>query len=200
MGGTFSNRRNGARKWIASLGVATLAALGAGQAMAGCGTPGGPAHTPPGWHAQRSGAAWHESIVGLWKVSWTSDGTASPQSVPTDFDFGTVQWHSDGTEFNISGARAPSTGDVCMGVWKQTGVRTYKLNHVALGWASADSPGAPVVPAAFVGPATILQTITLSVDGNSYSGPFTIDQYAADGTTLLEHIAGTITGTRITAD
>ncbi len=196
----MSNGRVGARRWIAALGVATMASLGAGQAMAGCGMPGAAARAPLGWHAQRSDAAWHESIVGLWKVSWTSDGTASPIAVPTNFDFGTVEWHPDGTEINISGARAPSTGDVCMGAWKQTGVRTYKLNHVALGWASADSPGGPVVPAAFVGPATIRETITLSLDGNSYSGPFTIDQYAADGTTLLEHIAGTIQGTRVTAD
>ena len=200
MGGTFSNGRNGALRWIAALGVATMASLGAGQAMAGCGMPGGPAHTPQGWHAQHGGTPWHESIVGLWNVSWTADPATSTVPVPTDFDFGTVEWHPDGTEFNISGARAPSTGDVCMGAWKQVGVRTYKLHHVALAWASADSPTGPVVPAVFLGPATIGETITLGLDGNSYSGPFTIDQYAADGTTLLAHIAGTITGTRITAD
>ena len=107
--------------------------------MAGCGAPGGPAHTPPGWHAQRTGAAWHESIVGLWKVSWTSDGT----------------------EFNISGAR------------------TYKLDHLALAWAIADSPGAPVVPSVFLGPAVILQTITLSLS-RARGSPRT-DAQAASG-------------------
>ena len=35
-------------------------------------------------------------------------------------------------------------------------------------------------------------------DTATYSGA--IDQYAADGTTLLEHVGGTVKGTRMTAD
>jgi hypothetical protein len=118
------------------------------------------------------------------------------------FDFGTVQWHNDGTELMISGGRPPSTGDVCMGVWEQTGPFTYKLKHVALAWVSSDTPPplGPVSPAVFVGPAIIRELITLSHSRDSYEGTFTLDQYASDETTLLEHISGTITGTRITVD
>ena len=198
-----SNGRVASRKWMVAAAAAALATFGAGQAMAGCGQQGA-GHSPQGWHDAGNDRSEHESIVGTWKVTFTSDGTAYPGPIPAgvEFDFGTTQWHPDGTEFMISGGRAPSTGDVCMGAWKRTGSRTYKLNHLALGWLSSDSgaPSGPVSPAVFLGPGKILETVTLSPSGNSYEGPFTIDQYAADGTTLLEHIAGTIKGTRITAD
>ena len=204
MGGQLSKGRVASRKWIVVVAVAAFASLGAGQAMAGCGMPGGGPHSPQGWHGSGAGLPWTDSIVGMWKVTFTSDGTAYPGPIPAgvEFDFGTVQWHPDGTEFMISGGRAPSTGDVCMGVWKKTGLRTFKLNHLALGWVSSDSapPLGPVSPAAYLGPGVIVQTITLSPSGNSYEGPFTIDQYAADGTTLVEHIGGTIKGTRMTVD
>jgi hypothetical protein len=118
-------------------------------------------------------------------------------------DFGTVQWHSDGTEITFSGGRPPSSGDVCMGVWKKTGRNTYKLNHIALAWISADTPpqlGGPVSPAVFVGPATIRQVVTLDRSGNSFEGSLTIDQYAQDETTLLQHIGGKVVATRVTVD
>jgi len=144
------------------------------------------------------------SIVGTWRIKLVSDGTAYPVPIPfgATVDFGTQQWHSDGTEFLISGGRAPSTGDVCMGAWEKTGPRTYKLKHIGLSYASSDTlpPVGPVAPAAFVGPAIIRQTVVLSHSGNSFEGRFTIDQYAADEVTLLEHVAGTVTGTRFTVD
>jgi hypothetical protein len=141
------------------------------------------------------------SIVGMWKINLVSDGTAYPTIIPAGvpLDFGTAQWHSDGTEFLISGGRAPSTGDVCMGVWEQTGSATYKLKHIALAYASSDS-SPPVIPAAFVGPGIFHQTVTLSPSGNSYEGTFTIDQYQPDGVTLIEHVGGTVTGVRFTVD
>ena len=76
----------------------------------------------------------------LWSISERSNGTAT------------------GPGSSISGGKAPSTGDVCMGVWEQTGHRTYKLKHIGLAYASSDTPaaqGGPVVPAAFVGPGLI---------------------------------------------
>ena len=84
-----------------------------------------------------------------------------------------------------------------MGVWEQTGNRTYKLKHVALAYASSDTPpalGGPVSPAVFVGAAIIRETVTLSRSGDSFEGTFTLDQYARDETTLLQqrHKAGTL--------
>jgi hypothetical protein len=143
-------------------------------------------------------------IVGLWRATFVSDGTAYPAPIPYGavVDFGTVQWHSDGTELMVSGGRPPSSGDVCMGVWQQTGPRTYKLKHIALGWISSDTapPLGPISPAVFVGPAIIRALVTLSPSHNSYEGSFTIDQYAADETTLLEHIGGKLSATRVTVD
>jgi hypothetical protein len=143
-------------------------------------------------------------IVGTWRFKFISDGTAYPAPIPigATVDFGTQQWHGDGTEIIVSGGRTPSTGDVCMGVWQKTGVRTYKLKHFAMSYVSSDTPPplGPVAPAAYVGPAIIRETVVLSPSGNSFEGHFTIDQYAMDEVTLLEHIAGTVTGTRLTVD
>jgi len=144
-------------------------------------------------------------IVGLWNVSFVSDGVP-PNPVPAgvETDFGTVQWHDDGTELMISGGRPPSTGDVCMGVWEQIGPFTYKLKHIALAWVSSDTPpsmgGPGPSPAQFLGPALIQETVTLKKSRDTYQGSFTIDQYNADASIVLVHVSGTVTGTRVTVD
>jgi hypothetical protein len=180
--------------YLVVLGLGVVGATAAGQAAAGCTFPGHGA-PPSGWmQEERNPRPPHNGpgIVGMWKTN-----TLSPTG--DVIDFGTQQWHSDGTEFLISGARAPSTGDVCMGAWEQTGPSTYKLKHIALGYNSSDS-SPPVVPATFVGPAILHQTVTLSPSGNKYTGSFTVDQYAPDGVTLVGHGEGTVTGVRFTVD
>ncbi len=137
------------------------------------------------------------AIVGLWKFAFTA---TTPFSGP--FDAGYVQWHSDGTELMNSG-RAPTTGSFCMGVWKQTGRSTFKLNHFALAWAfdaSTPSTGPGTGGADFVGPANIREEIIVDKSGNSYKGNFILIQYEPDGTTVAATITGTVTATRITAD
>jgi hypothetical protein len=140
-------------------------------------------------------------IVGTWRFNFVSDGNAYPVPIPygAPIDFGTQQWHSDGTEFIISGGRAPSSGDVCMGVWERTGPRTYRMKHVALAYLSSDSTPA-ASPATFLGPAVMHEEVALSASGKSFEGTFTIDQYAKDETTLIEHISGKVTATRLTID
>ena len=136
-------------------------------------------------------------IVGLWKFEFTA---TSPFVGP--FDAGYVTWHSDGTELMNSG-RAPTTGSFCMGVWKQIGHSTYKLNHFALAWAfDANAPvtGPGTGGAIFVGPANIREQVTVDPSGNNYEGTFTLVQYEPDGITVLATITGTVTATRITAD
>lgn len=137
------------------------------------------------------------AIVGLWKFAFTA---TTPFSGP--FDAGYVQWHSDGTELMNSG-RAPTTGSFCMGVWKQTGHSTYKLNHFALAWAfdaSTPSTGPGTGGADFVGPVNIREEIIVDHSGNGYHGNFILIQYEPDGTTVAATITGTVTATRITAD
>ncbi|WP_218509249.1 hypothetical protein [Variovorax sp. dw_308] len=210
------NARSTLRRYIGRhlfvLGMGIAGAAATGEALAGCGMYTGASGKPPNWGISGAAGRMHEDntgrpasnatgIVGMWKVTLVSDGTAYPIPIPNGapIDFGTAQWHSDGTEVLVSGGRAPSTGDVCMGVWEQIGNSTYKLKHVGLSYSSTDSVP-PSSPSVFLGPAIIRETVTLSHSRDSYTGTFTIDQYAADEVTLIEHIGGTVTATRFTVD
>lgn len=79
-----------------------------------------------------------------------------------------------------------------MGVWKQTGPSTFKLNHYALSWTPDGKT--------FVGSANIREVVTVDEDENNYQGTFTIDQYDVSGSVVLAHVAGTVKGTRITVN
>lgn len=168
-----------------------------GQAMAGCGMGGiAPAGAKPMIYLEpfRSSA-----ITGLWKFVFTAAGdvgtgapaNALPLPDGTPVDAGFVTWHDDGTELMNSG-RAPSSGSFCMGVWKQVGFRTYKLNHWALSWIPDYQPGVTNswsqlpggIDEAFhaLGPTNIQETVTLDGGRNAYEGTFRLTQYVNDGT------------------
>jgi len=121
------------------------------------------------------------SIVGLWNVTFSSGG----QVVDVAFD----AWHSDGTEI-LNDYTNPIEGNVCLGVWQQTGIRTYKLKHPS--W-SFDSNGN------LQGTVIIGEKITVSPDGNSYSGSYTYSIYDTSGN-FLEQFTGQIKATRIKPD
>src|SRR6202789_2280434 len=123
------------------------------------------------------------TIVGTWKEHWISKGSSG---IPdgTEVDASYAQWHSDGTEINVSGLRAPLTGDVCLGEWIKTGARTYQMNHFGVSYASTGQ--------ILVGPARIQQWLTLDDKGNSTTGKFTIDQYDEAGN-LRAHVQGKVT-------
>jgi len=131
------------------------------------------------------------SIVGTWKEHWISEGTHGVPDIPdgVEIDAGYSQWHSDGTEENLSGLRSPLIGNVCFGEWIKTGARTYRMNHFGV---SYDPTGQNLI-----GPARIQQWLTLDEKGMVTSGKFTIDQYDESGN-LLAHIQGKIIGTRVT--
>jgi hypothetical protein len=128
------------------------------------------------------------SIVGFWHVVFISEGTTMPP-IPDNavVDAGFAQWHSDHTEI-LNSSRPPATANFCLGVWAKTGPNAYSLNHFAM---SFNPDGT------FLGPANIRETVSLSADGNSYSGSFSIDQYDVH-LTLLAHIIGNIKATRVT--
>ncbi len=130
------------------------------------------------------------SIVGFWHVKFTSEGTKLPP-IPDGavVDMGFAQWHSDHTEI-LNSSRPPVIGSFCLGVWAKAGPSTYTLNHFALSFNPDGS---------FQGVANIHENVTLSADGNSYSGSFSIDQYDTQ-LNLLAHIVGNITATRITVN
>ncbi len=131
--------------------------------------------------AASSAPAASASIVGLWKATFISGG----QVVDVGFDV----WHSDGTEI-LNDYTNPIEGNVCLGVWKQTGPRTYKLKHPA--WLF-DGTGA------LLGTAMIHATVTLSADGNSYAGSYTYDIYDTSGA-FVEEFPGELKATRIIPD
>lgn len=192
-------------RFRAALLATAFAVMVAPYAHAGCGLYDGPMPHQMSWHPQigspqllraafmmddDASATPAPSIVGTWKEHWISEGS---EGIPdgTEIDAGYAQWHSDGTEINVSGLRAPLTGDVCLGEWIKTGARTYRLNHFGV---SYDSTGNNLV-----GPARIQQWLTLDPKGNATSGKFSIDQWDESGN-LLAHIQGNVIGSRVTMD
>jgi len=190
------------RKLTLALTALVLGAICVPGAYAGCGLYAGPVtHHHINWRPQIGSPRLLQAalfkdedpepgMVGTWKEHWISEGS---DGIPdgTEIDAGYAQWHSDGTEVNVSGLRAPLTGDVCLGEWIRTGARTYRMNHFGV---SYDSTGQNLV-----GPARIQQWLSLDEKGNSTSGRFTIDQYDEAGN-LLAHIQGSVIGTRVTMD
>jgi hypothetical protein len=192
-----------------TLGAGVLCTMFVSQASAGCGDLSnlqGPfvfASTSTHLRAAASSAQAESalargfsnaSIVGLWNVQFVSQGnTGHNPSIPDGavIDWGFNQWHSDGTELLNSGGHAANTGNFCMGVWGQTGFLTFELNHFALSYDSTSGALANVV--------NIREQATLSPSGDSYGGTFTIDVYDPNGS-HVDHVAGTITGTRVTVD
>lgn len=185
----------------AGLGIVGL--MAAGQAVAGCRIPtsgysqasgrsapstyqGGGAFIRTAYESGDQGNQ-QAAIVGLWKFEMKVNGNI--------IDFGTVEWHDDGTEMTISGGRNPSDGDTCMGAWQQVGWSKFKLNHIAMAYAGG----------AYLGVAHFHELITVDPTGQSYSGTFTIEQFA-DSTSdpfnesgaPLATVGGTVTATRVT--
>lgn len=210
--------------------------LATGQAMAGCGMGGiSAAGARPMIYRSDDGGgllrtAYLEpyvssAITGLWKFTFTAKGdvgtgapaNALPLPDGTPVDAGFVTWHDDGTELMNSG-RTPASGSFCMGVWKQVGRRTYRLNHWALSWIPDYQPGVTNswsqlpggIDEAFhaLGPTNIQETLTLSRDHNSYEGTFRLTQYVNDGTKtpitdvsgapIAFVIVGTVSAARVT--
>ena len=118
------------------------------------------------------------SIVGLWTVTFTAGG----QTVDVGYD----AWHSDGTEI-LNDYTNPIEGNVCLGVWEQTGPRTYRLKHPS--W-SFDTTGT------LLGTVVIHETVQLSPDGNSYIGSYRYDIYDLTGA-FVEELTGQLRATRI---
>lgn len=146
-------------------------------------------------------------IVGMWHVHLTvasTSGIPSPPPAGAEIDAGFQQWHSDGTEM-LNSARPAANTNFCMGVWEQVGPRTFRLNHFAISYTQgppADPQSGPTNH--MTGPTSIVEQVTVSPDGKTYSGTFTITDYAETDTpgqpstiSWLDTLTGTLTGTRI---
>lgn len=167
---------------VATLGIALASTLLPATARAECGL------APASWQGQDPGS---NGIVGMWQVTFTAEGNPGGPPDGTVIDNAFAQWHSDGTEI-MNSSRNPATQSFCLGVWKRVGAHHYKLNHFGISWD-------PSIPDHPLGPANIREDVTLSSDGKTFSGTFTIDQYD-DSKNLLAHLAGQVQGRRITVD
>lgn len=167
--------------------VATIATFTAvAPAYAGCGDKA--VAKPAAWQPETPGllgrAEWDRApIVGMWSVQFFV-GT-------TMIDFGYAQWHSDGTEIMNSGGRSPITQNFCLGVWAEQGRSRYRLNHWALSYDTSGTLNARV---------NIREEVAIEPDGQTYSGPFTIDVYDPNTDALLQHVAGRVVGKRVTVN
>jgi hypothetical protein len=167
---------------LALLVAALFAGVGTAQAcnQSNAGAPAMP------WMEHQDEGNWQPSIVGLWHVVYTqSDGSPFNQTFK--------MWHADGIEFE-NAVLPPISGDICYGVWKQTGSRSVKLHHIGIIWGpDAKNPGSFVV----VGTFTVDEENTVSADGKSYSGHFVFSQFDPSGNPGPV-IKGTIAAKRVT--
>lgn len=132
-----------------------------------------------------NGGSNNSSIVGLWHTTFISGGAL--------WDEAFEQWHSDGTELAVDNAVPPLLGNVCVGVYKQSGPRTYSLRHVTWNW---DPSGAPLA-----GSFLLLMTVSLDLHGNTFSGTFVSDSFDTFGKVIPDlHFEGTVSAERITVD
>lgn len=194
---------------VVCMGALTLTLAMVPGALAQCGLPTRPIK-PMAWHPQFSGAhpmllpvAFDDddrgdgSIVGMWHVVFTAQKMGT-QSIPdTVIDNAISVWHRDGTEIMNSG-RAAQDGNFCLGVWEHTGSRTYLLNHIPWGGNVYDPTAPPDVIGQPQAGVQIVENITLSPDGNSFSGTFSLTAYNTSGA-VYASFTGTLTGKRITA-
>lgn len=168
--------------------ILALAASVAPHAMA-CSLPGmnllKPIVTfPPSLEGPRQPAAipgTPVSIVGLWHVKFYSEGYLADDALDA--------WYADGNEV-LNDFTNPIEGNVCLGVWTQTDTGKYKLKHPS--WTFDGSGN-------LTGTASIYEAVTLSSDGNSYSGSYTIALSDLSGNPVGTY-TGTIDATRIAAD
>jgi hypothetical protein len=200
-------------KWVSTVGALALTFSVVPVALAQCGLPNKPIK-PSAWHPQIGAAnprllatAFDEgddhgpSIVGMWHAVFTAhteNGVAIPIAAGVVIDNAVLVWHSDGTEI-MNSARSAQDGSFCLGVWKRTGDRTYLLNHIPWMGNVYDPTVPPSTIGAPQGGAQIIEKITLSPDGNSYTGNFTLQAYDTKGGTSTS-FTGTISAKRITPE
>lgn len=183
----------------AGLGFVLIGAFLTAMAAAQCGTPTAKLHKqawrvgdPTALLTQAADTV--EPIVGMWHVMFTAEGNSEAPPDGTPIDNAIIVWHGDGTEIMNSG-RPPQDGDFCMGIWKKVARNKYRVNHFA--WGGNDTTNAPTGIGNPTGPTRIIEAVTLSADGNSFSGTFSLRATDPAGKTTA-FIIGKIAATRIT--
>jgi hypothetical protein len=126
------------------------------------------------------------TIAGMFSVLLYNG--AGPGLYDQQFD----QWYEDGHEVSLSNSVPPALGNICLGIWKKTGPKSFKLRH----WAwNFDNLGNTV------GTFILIENITLNDKGNGYTGTYVADSYDLNGNLLEDfHATGQLVGTRLSVD
>jgi hypothetical protein len=145
------------------------------------------------------------AIVGLWHVIYTATETTSgplpvpviPPGPPSSFQFVETfkTWHADGTEFE-NAFLSPTGGNICFGVWKDSGDGRAKLHHIGLMLAPDGS-----ISNIF----TVDETDAVASNDKTYRGNFTMQLWPPFFDLVgvgkpVQVIKGTTAATRITVD
>ena len=138
------------------------------------------------------------SIVGLWHLNYEAESeSGAPIFPPAPFPFleSFKIWHADGTEFE-NAFMPPTGGNICFGVWKESGDGSVKLHHIGLMF---DSTGQ--VSNIF----TVDERDMVARNGQSYSGSFDFKlwppSFAAVGVGApIAEVKGSTAATRINVD
>jgi len=126
------------------------------------------------------------SIVGLWSITYFVGRSNDI------WDQGFEQWHSDGLELSNDNAVPPSLGNVCVGVYKQIGPRTFKLRHMTWNFDTAGH---------LTGTFELLQTVTVAPNGKTFTGTYVSDSYDLNGKVIPSlHAEGVLSAKRITVE
>ena len=121
----------------------------------------------------------YHSIVGVWQVAYSVSGNVVLNTIDT--------WSGDGNEFLIAD-KDPVVGNVCAGVWQNTGNRGVQLHHI--GW-TFDTSGNPT------GTLVDDETLTLNHKATTYQGTFDEKFYDMNGN-LTKEVTGDNSATRVT--
>lgn len=133
------------------------------------------------------------SIVGMWHVIFTAQ-TMNGSPFSGVIDNSIAVWHPDGTEI-MNSSRPAQDGNFCLGVWERTGKLKYYLNHIP--WQGNDLTNAPSGIGNPQGGAQLIEKVTLSRDGSSYCGTFTLVAYDTAGNVTVS-FGGVLTAKRVT--
>jgi len=120
-------------------------------------------------------------IVGLWMTNVIVGGQP--------FGQGFEAFTSDGLEV-LNDTSAPSTGNVCLGVWTVAQYGDIKVKHPAWSFDEAGN---------LIGTIVIGETLTLGRFGDTFRGTLTVDIYDLN-LVLVGHLDGQVTGRRISVD
>jgi hypothetical protein len=133
------------------------------------------------------------SLIGMWRTTLTLGNS------DVVYDEALEHYHGDGTHLLISNGLPPALGNVCIGIYKKIGPRTYKLRHMTWNWSPDPNTvlGDPV-PGTWVGRFELNLILRLDERGNSYRGTWSVKNFDTDENHMPAYdVSGVVRGTRI---